>query len=337
MLLVASARLPHLGQDDQLCAGSLPAGLPSTTRCSAPAPARRRSRALRHLPLDPAAPIALTVVGISTTNVGPATLVLRGALRPTSTRSTNTFPHALLPHCSNRSVIPQQFGRFPVPESVSVSGGRMFQHVLRGAWAPLPRLLLVPGVHLGPGRRSPPSRRNCKQSQRRAQLRAEFDSIRDSYGARLAALEARLESRPAEPAPAAGVAPVPAVPPPVPETPAAPVAPAAAGQPAPVPAPRPRPCRRCRSGGTSGKLARLRQCQCDVEDLQPRHRRHRQLHRRGGSQRDRAPPACSSMKPSSVSRRSSIPMRAPTSSSPPRLKAWRSRKGSDLLEPRAAC
>ena len=35
------------------------------------------------------------------------------------------------------------------------------------------------------------------------------------------------------------------------------------------------------AGGPRG-LACLRQCQRDVEDLQPRHRRHRQLHRRGG-------------------------------------------------------
>jgi hypothetical protein len=59
-------------------------------------------------------------------------------------------------------------------------------------------------------------------------LRAEFESIRDAYGARLAALEARLAQPAGEPA----AAPVPAVPP-VPQ----PAAPTAAAQPAQVPVP----------------------------------------------------------------------------------------------------
>jgi hypothetical protein len=62
-------------------------------------------------------------------------------------------------------------------------------------------------------------------------LRAEFESIRDAYGARLLALEARIAQQAAEPTPA----PVPALPTEAPPVPTAP--PAAAAQPAQVPTP----------------------------------------------------------------------------------------------------
>ena len=249
VLLVASARLPHLGQDDQLCA-SLFGGSSQHNSVLGAGSGRRRSRALRHLPLDPAAPIAPDGRRHQHHQRGARNAGVARRARPTSTRSTNTFPHALL-HCSNRSVIPQQFGRFPVPESVSVSGGRPARF---GA----ERGLRCRGCFLFPGsiwaqaaQPAQPAQSPAELREELQKLRAEFDSIRDSYGAWLAALEARLAERPAEPAPAAGVAPVPAVPPPVPETPAAPVAPAAAGPPRQC-RPRTRPPRRCEAGGPQG-------------------------------------------------------------------------------------
>ena len=81
VLLVASARLPHLGQDDQLCA-SLASDASSQNNSVLGAGSGTASQpehcAICHWTRLLRSP--LTVVGISTTNVGPATLVLRGAL-----------------------------------------------------------------------------------------------------------------------------------------------------------------------------------------------------------------------------------------------------------------
>ena len=81
VLLVASARLPHVGQDDQLCASV-------TSNESSPddsvlgdasgAASQPDHCAICHWTRLLRSP--LTVVGISATNVGPATLVLRGAI-----------------------------------------------------------------------------------------------------------------------------------------------------------------------------------------------------------------------------------------------------------------
>jgi len=133
----------------------------------------------------------------------------------------------------------------------------MFQHVLaRSVGSVAAVCFLFPGsIWAQAAQPAQPAQSQAELREELQKLRAEFDSIRDSYGARLAALEARVAERPAEPAPAAGVAPVPAVPPPVPETPAAPVAPAAAGQPAPVPAPETAvPAGAAGAGGPQGSL-----------------------------------------------------------------------------------
>jgi len=81
VLLVASARLPHLGQDDQLCAGLSSGGSSqhnSVLGAGSGAPSQPEHCAICHWTRLLRSP--LTVVGISTTNVGPATVVLRGAL-----------------------------------------------------------------------------------------------------------------------------------------------------------------------------------------------------------------------------------------------------------------
>ena len=157
-------------------------------------------------------------------------------------------------------------------------------------------------------------------------LRAEFESIRDAYGARLSALEARLAQQPGEPAAAPAVAPVPVLPPVTqPETP-----PAVAAQPAQVPPPE-----AAVPAGAGGRrrasrgLAGLRQCQRDVEDLQPGHRRHRQLHRRGGQERGRAPARAAAGRGRGQLPGGRRPLRARAiSSSRPRRKGWRLRKAS---------
>jgi hypothetical protein len=81
VLLVASARLPHLGQDDQLCA-TLSPGEPSQDSSVAGggsgAPSQPEHCAICHWTRLLRSP--LSVVGISPSNVGPATLVLRDAL-----------------------------------------------------------------------------------------------------------------------------------------------------------------------------------------------------------------------------------------------------------------
>ena len=81
LLLLASARLPHLGQDDQACAGSLSGGSsPEASALGAGSDAASQPEhcAICHWTRLLRSP--LTVVGITSTHVGPATLVLRGAL-----------------------------------------------------------------------------------------------------------------------------------------------------------------------------------------------------------------------------------------------------------------
>jgi hypothetical protein len=81
VLLVASARLPHLGQDDQLCAGLTSSGSSqdnSVLGAGSGTPSPPEHCAICHWTRLLRSP--LTVVGITTTNVGPATLVLRGAI-----------------------------------------------------------------------------------------------------------------------------------------------------------------------------------------------------------------------------------------------------------------
>jgi hypothetical protein len=81
VLLVASARLPHLGQDDQLCAGLSSGGSSggsSVLVAGSGAPSRPEHCAICHWTRLLRSP--LTVIGISPIDVEPATLVLRGAL-----------------------------------------------------------------------------------------------------------------------------------------------------------------------------------------------------------------------------------------------------------------
>src|SRR4029453_7627652 len=81
VLLVASARLPHLGQDDQLCAGVSSGGSSegsSVLGARSRAPSQPAHWAICHWTRLLRSP--LTVVGISPTDVELATLVLRGAL-----------------------------------------------------------------------------------------------------------------------------------------------------------------------------------------------------------------------------------------------------------------
>ena len=81
LLLVASARLPHLGQDDQACASLVSGGSSqdkSTLGAGADTTSQPEHCAICHWTRLLRSP--LTVVGITTTNVGPATLVLRGAI-----------------------------------------------------------------------------------------------------------------------------------------------------------------------------------------------------------------------------------------------------------------
>ena len=132
----------------------------------------------------------------------------------------------------------------------------MFQHVLARSVSSVAAVcFLFPGsiwAQTAQPAQAPQSQAELREELQK--LRAEFDSIRDSYGARLAALEARLAQQPAEPAPAQGVAPVPAVPP-VPETPAPPAGPPAAGQGAQAPAPETTvPAGAAGAGGPQGTL-----------------------------------------------------------------------------------
>jgi hypothetical protein len=81
LLLVASARLPHLGQDDKECASV--ASAESSRSASAygagsEAASQPEHCAICHWTRLLRSP--LTAVGITSTGAGPATLVLRGAL-----------------------------------------------------------------------------------------------------------------------------------------------------------------------------------------------------------------------------------------------------------------
>ena len=81
LLLLASARLPHLGQDDQACASVVSGGSSqdaSALGAGSDTTSQPEHCAICHWTRLLRSP--LTVVGITTTNVGPATLVLRGAL-----------------------------------------------------------------------------------------------------------------------------------------------------------------------------------------------------------------------------------------------------------------
>jgi hypothetical protein len=81
VLLVASARLPHLGQDDQACVSFTSGGSSrdnSALGNGSDAVSQPEHCAICHWTRLLRSP--LTVVGITTAPVGPATLVLRGAL-----------------------------------------------------------------------------------------------------------------------------------------------------------------------------------------------------------------------------------------------------------------
>lgn len=81
LLLVTSARLPHLGQDDQACIGFVSGGSSQDSSAfgvGSDAASQPEHCAICHWTRLLRSP--LTVVGITTTSVGPATLVLRGAL-----------------------------------------------------------------------------------------------------------------------------------------------------------------------------------------------------------------------------------------------------------------
>ena len=81
LLLVASARLPHLGQDDQACAGFVSGGSSqdaSAFSAGSDAASQPEHCAICHWTRLLRSP--LTVIGISPIDVEPATLVLRGAL-----------------------------------------------------------------------------------------------------------------------------------------------------------------------------------------------------------------------------------------------------------------
>jgi hypothetical protein len=101
-----------------------------------------------------------------------------------------------------------------------------------------------------PAQAPQPSQTAESQAQLREELqrlRAEFESIRDAYGARLAALEARLGQPPGEPAAAAV--------PPVPQPATPPTAPAPAAQPGQVPPPEAAvPAGAAGAGGPQGAL-----------------------------------------------------------------------------------
>jgi len=132
----------------------------------------------------------------------------------------------------------------------------MFQHVLARSVSSVAAVcFLFPGsVWAQTAQPAQAAQSQAELREELQKLRAEFDSIRDTYGARLAALEARLAQQPGEPAPAPGVAPVPAMPA-VPETPAPPAAPAAAGQAAQAPAPATAvPAGAAGAGGPQGTL-----------------------------------------------------------------------------------
>jgi hypothetical protein len=132
----------------------------------------------------------------------------------------------------------------------------MFQQVLaRSVSSAAALCFLFPGsICAQTAQLAQPVQSQAELREELQRLRAEFESIRDSYGARLAALEARLAQQPGEPAPVPGVAPVPAVPP-VPEAGPHPVAPVAAGQAAQVPAPETGvPAGAAGAGGPQGSL-----------------------------------------------------------------------------------
>jgi hypothetical protein len=101
VLLVASARLPHLGQDVQACASLFSDGASQDNSAfgngSDPA-SQPEHCAICHWTRLLRSP--LTVVGITSTNVGPAILVLRGVLPahidPVSEHLPARAPPALL-------------------------------------------------------------------------------------------------------------------------------------------------------------------------------------------------------------------------------------------------
>ena len=133
----------------------------------------------------------------------------------------------------------------------------MFQHVVaRSLSSAAVFCFLFPGsTWAQTAQPAQPGQSQAELREELQRLRTEFESIRDTYGARLAALEARLAQQPGEPAPSPGVAPVPVVPPPVPETAAPPIAPAATGQTAQVPAPETAgPAGASGAGGPQGTL-----------------------------------------------------------------------------------
>ncbi len=129
---------PHLGAGRCSSAPALccPAGFPATARRSAPAQAPpSQPDALRHLPLDAAAPIApdRSSAAHHQRRARDAGVARRSAGR-TSTRSTHTFPHALLPHSlaarfslAVRSVSVRRIGfrfrRTHVPVTFAVGAG----------------------------------------------------------------------------------------------------------------------------------------------------------------------------------------------------------------------
>jgi hypothetical protein len=81
LLLVASARLPHLGQDDQACTSFVSGGSSqdlSAFAAGSDVPSQPEHCAICHWTRLLRSP--LTVVGISSTSVTPATLVWGGAL-----------------------------------------------------------------------------------------------------------------------------------------------------------------------------------------------------------------------------------------------------------------
>ena len=81
LLLVASARLPHPGQDDQACASSVSGGSAqdiSAFGAGSDVPAPPEHCAICHWTRLLRSP--LTAVGVSSISVAPTTIVWRGAL-----------------------------------------------------------------------------------------------------------------------------------------------------------------------------------------------------------------------------------------------------------------
>ncbi len=111
-------------------------------------------------------------------------------------------------------------------------------------------------------------------------LRKEFEAVRDDYAARLAALESKLAAIGAPPAPAA------------PAPPAAGARRACRTRPGGRPGRSSGPVRRGRGRWPDGLASGLRQHERALENLQPRHRRDRELRRGGrGELRQSAPRA----------------------------------------------